>query len=151
MEHAVLIQFKDLGLAAVLGLSAIGSALGIGVAGMAAVGSWKKCYAQNKTAPFLLIVFIGAPLSQTIYGMILMNKIAEAAVQGTYLWSVGILGGVAIGLSAFFQGRIGASGADALADTGKGFANYLIALGVIETVALFVMVFLLGKIGVLAG
>ncbi len=151
MEHAVLTQFKDLGLAAVLGLSAIGSALGIGVAGQAAVGSWKKCYAQNKTAPFLLIVFIGAPLSQTIYGMILMNKIAEAAVQGTYLWSVGILGGIAIGLSAFYQGRIGASGADALADTGKGFANYLIALGIIETVALFVMVFLLGKIGVLAG
>ncbi len=151
MEHAVLAQFKDLGVAAVLGLSAIGSALGIGVAGQAAVGSWKKCYAQNKTAPFLLIVFIGAPLSQTIYGMILMNKIAEAAAQGVYLWSVGILGGIAIGLSAFYQGRIGASGADALADTGKGFANYLIALGIIETVALFVMVFLLGKIGVLAG
>lgn len=151
MDNSVLVQFKDLGVAAVLGLSAIGSALGIGAAGMAAVGSWKKCYAQNKTAPFLLIVFIGAPLSQTIYGMILMNKITEAANQGVYLWSVGILGGMAIGLSAYFQGRIGASGADALAETGKGFTNYLIALGVIETVALFVMVFLLGKIGMLAG
>lgn len=150
-EASVLVQFKDLGVAAVLGLAAIGSTFGIGAAGMASVGAWKKCYVQNKMAPFLLIVFIGAPLSQTIYGMILMNKIAEAAAAGTYLWSVGILGGTAIGMSAFFQGKIGACGADALAETGKGFTNYLIALGVIETVALFVMVFLLGKIGVLAG
>jgi V/A-type H+-transporting ATPase subunit K len=151
MDQGVLVQFKDLGVAAVLCLSAMGSAFGIGVAGMAAVGAWKKCYVQNKVAPFLLIVFIGAPLSQTIYGMILMNKLVEAAAKGVFLWSIGILGGTAIGLSAFYQGRIGASGADALAETGKGFTNYLIALGVIETVALFVMVFLLGKIGVLAG
>jgi V/A-type H+-transporting ATPase subunit K len=151
MDQGVLVQFKDLGGAAVLGLSAIGSALGIGAAGMAAVGAWKKCYAQNKAAPFLLIVFIGAPLSQTIYGYILMGAIIKAATQGTYLWSIGILGGAAIGLSAFFQGKIGACGADALAETGKGFTNYLIALGVIETVALFVMVFLLMNIGVFAG
>ena len=150
MEGA-LVQFKDLGLAAALGLSAFGSAMGIGAAGMSAVGAWKKCYVQNKIAPFLLIVFIGAPLSQTIYGMILMNKIAEAASHGVYLWGMGILGGAAIGASAYFQGKIGAAGADALAETGKGFTNYLIALGVIETVALFVMVFMLGKVGVLAG
>ncbi|MDO8580135.1 MAG: V-type ATP synthase subunit K [Candidatus Omnitrophota bacterium] len=151
MEQGVLMQFKDLGAAAALGLSALGSSLGIGAAGMAAIGAWKKCYAQKKTAPFLLIVFIGAPLSQTIYGYILMNKIAEAANHGVYLWSFGILGGLAIGLSAMFQGKIGACGADALAETGEGFTNYLIALGVIETVALFVMVFLLGKVDVLAG
>lgn len=151
MDQSVLMQFKDLGAAASLGLAAAGSALGIGVAGMAAVGAWKKCYAQKKTAPFLLIVFIGAPLSQTIYGYILMNKIVEAAHHGVYLWGLGIFGGLAIGLSAFSQGKIGASGADALAETGEGFTNYLIALGVIETVALFVMVFLLGKVGVLAG
>ena len=30
---------------------------------------------------------------------------------------------------------------DALAETGKGFGNYIMVLGVIETVALFVMVF----------
>ena len=40
---------------------------------------------------------------------------------------------------------------DALAETGEGFTNYLIALGIIETVALFVMVFMLGKVGALMG
>jgi V/A-type H+-transporting ATPase subunit K len=29
-----------------------------------------------------------------------------------------------------------------MAETGKGFGNYLMALGIIETVALFAMVFL---------
>ena len=106
MDQGVLVQFKDLGGAAVLGLSAIGSALGIGAAGMAAVGAWKKCYAQNKAAPFLLIVFIGAPLSQTIYGYILMGAIIKAATQ-ELMWSIGILGGAAIGLSAFFEERSG--------------------------------------------
>ena len=35
----------------------------------------------------------------------------------------------------------GAAGADALAETGQGFGNYLMTLGVVETVALFVLVF----------
>ena len=46
-QAGVLVQFKDLGVAAALGLSALGSALGIGTAGMAAVGAWKKCYGGN--------------------------------------------------------------------------------------------------------
>jgi V/A-type H+-transporting ATPase subunit K len=151
MEHGALMQFKDLGVAAAISLAALGSALGTGAAGMAAVGAWKKCFAQSKTAPFMLVVFVGAPLSQTIYGMILMNSITEAAAKGSYFWGIGILGGLAIGASAMMQGRAGAAAADALAETGKGFTNYLIVLGVIETVALFVMVFLLGKIGLLGG
>lgn len=148
MDGGALVQFKDLGLAAVLGLAACGSALGAGAAGMAAIGGWKKCYVQNKAAPFMLVVFIGAPLSQTIYGMILMNKINQAAMAGQYYWWAGIFGGLAIGLSAWMQGKIGASATDSLAETGKGFTNYLIAIGIAETVALFVMVFLLGKVTV---
>ena len=145
----VLSQFKDLGVAAVIALSAVGSGLGAGFAGMASVGAWKKCFAQNKTAPFLLIVFVGAPLSQTIYGMILMNKIVEAANHGVFMIGTGIFAGLAMGVSAMMQGKAGAAAADAFADTGKGFTNYLIVLGIIETVALFILVFLLGKISVL--
>ncbi len=75
-----------LGLAAAgaaLGLSAAGSALGTGYAGMAAVGAWKKCFAQDKPAPFILIAFVGAPLTQTIYGFILMNQIFGASAFGS--------------------------------------------------------------------
>ena len=147
MDTSVLVQFKDLGMAASVSLAAVGSAFGTGAAGMAAIGAWKKCYAQSKTAPFLLLAFVGAPLTQIIYGMILMGKISEAAANGNYFWGTGILGGLAMGVSAMMQGRAGASGADALAETGKGFVNYFIVLGIIETVALFVMAFLMGKVG----
>lgn len=34
-----------IGMAAALGLSALGSAFGTGIAGQSAVGAWKKCYA----------------------------------------------------------------------------------------------------------
>ena len=60
------------GAIACLGLSGAGSALGTGLAASAAVGAWKKCYAANKPAPFLLLGFVGAPITQTLYGMILM-------------------------------------------------------------------------------
>ena len=48
-------------------LAAVGSAIGCGIAGQAAIGAWRKCYQQGKAAPFLLLAMVGAPLSQTIY------------------------------------------------------------------------------------
>ncbi len=127
-----------------LAVSAIGSAFGIGIAGMAAVGAWKRAYMNNKAAPFILVAFVGAPLSQTIYGMILRNAIRNANLPVEniyYIIALGLFAGIVMGLSAFFQGKIGAKAADALAETGKGFANYIMVVGVIETVALFMMVF----------
>ena len=127
-----------------LAFAALGSALGTGVAGMAAIGAWKKAFAQNKAAPFILVAFVGAPLSQTIYGMIVRNAIVSRNLPPEsyyYQIIIGLFAGLAMGLSAFMQGKAGAKAADALAETGKGFGNYIMVLGVIETVALFVMVF----------
>jgi V/A-type H+-transporting ATPase subunit K len=150
MEAGILVQFKDLGLAAVLALSAVGSGLGTGIAGMAAVGAWKKAFAQNKPASFMLVAFVGAPLTQTIYGMIIMNKMVELALKGSYLWGIGVFAGLAMGISAWMQGKAGAVAADAMGETGKGFGNYIVVLGIIETVALFVMAFIMGILGKLA-
>ncbi|MBU1005972.1 MAG: V-type ATP synthase subunit K [Candidatus Omnitrophica bacterium] len=147
MDANTLLQFKDLGAAGALALAAAGSALGAGAAGMAAVGAWKKCFAQNKNAPFILTAFVGAPLSQTIYGMIVMNALIDMANKGQFMAGAGILSGFAMGMSAWMQGKAGAAAADAMAETGKGFGNYLMVLGVIETVALFVMVFILMAAG----
>ncbi len=137
-----------LGIGAVLALSAVGSAMGAGVAGMAAVGAWKKCFLQNKPAPFLLVAFVGAPLTQTIYGYLLMGNLLQkaATMDPAKLLGIGVLGGLAMGMSAFFQGKAAASSSDALAETGKGFGQYILVIGLIETVALFVMVFLLGVV-----
>jgi len=147
MPGGILFQFRDLGVSAVLAFSAMGSGLGAGIAGMAAVGAWKKAFAQNKAATFIIVAFVGAPLTQTIYGMIVMNRMVELAIKGTYLWSVGILSGIAIGLSALMQGKAAAVACDALGETGKGFGNYIVVLGIIETVALFIMAFVMGLLG----
>ncbi len=141
-------DFGLLGIGAALALAACGSAIGAGSAGMAAVGAWKKCFAQNKPAPFTLIAFVGAPLTQTIYGYILMNTLYQAAGDNNpwLILGAGLFGGLAMGFSAAFQGKAGAAASDALAETGKGFGNYIMVLGLVETVALFVMVFLMGVV-----
>ncbi len=125
-------------------IAALGSALGTGAAGMAAIGAWKKAYLQNKAAPFLLVAFVGAPLSQVIYGFILRDQILAANWEGIPMgWPIliGAVAGLAIAMSAYMQGKAGAKASDALAETGKGFVNYIMVVGVIETVALFVMIF----------
>lgn len=130
-----------IGIGACLGLSALGSAIGAGIAGMAAIGAWKKCFVQNKPAPMTLVAFAGAPLTQTIYGFILMNILRSGSLSGFELLGVGIFSGLAIGASAVAQGSCSASGCDAFGETGQGFSNYILVVGLCETVALFVMVF----------
>lgn len=138
-------DIQTIGMACALGLSAVGSAFGAGYAAMASVGAWKKCYANGKPASFMMVAFSGAPLTQTIYGFLLMNFITSAFESGTasamLCMAVGIFAGLAIGLSAFFQGKVAAASADALGETGKGAANYFIVIGIVETVALFTLVF----------
>ena len=136
-----------LGAALVMGIAAIGSAFGIGIAGQAAIGSWKKCYMSNKAAPFILTGFAGAPLTQTIYGFLLMQQIKTATADPGFLLVLGIGAGIAMAFSAVFQGKAGAAGAYALAETGKGFSQYITVVGLCETVALFALVFSMVALG----
>ena len=136
-------SFGMLGAAICMGIAAIGSAIGIGIAGQGAIGAWKRCYVNNKPAPFILTVFAGAPLTQTIYGFLLMNiklKTLGAENPGMAL-GLGLASGLAMVFSAIAQGKAGAAGSDALGETGKGFAQYIMVVGLCESVALFAMVF----------
>lgn len=161
----MLIALERCGAFAAIAFSAIGSAFGCGIAATAAIASWKRCYLTNKPAPFQLLIFAGAPFSQVIYGMVLMffmlGKIAGftdrlamdtdnavvLAGQGLTFLAVGIFGGIAIGFCSYFQGVASAGACDAQSDTGKGFALYLMALGIIETVSIFAMVFAIVLLG----
>ena len=134
-----------------VGLAAVGSAIGAGTAGAAAIGAWKKCYQQGKAAPFLLIAMVGAPLSQTISAMLMMVLSKQAIIEKpeyalAYV-CMGLLGGIAQMFSAIFQGRCGANGCVALAETGKGFSQYITVVGLCETVALFSLVFSMVALG----
>ena len=97
------------------------------------------------------------PISQTLYAMIVMNKIGEvvknpemaemALANAGLLFGIGIATGLGEMLSAWMQGLIGAAGIRSLSESeGKGFAFLLIAMGIVETVGIFTMVFLLGMI-----
>lgn len=134
-----------IGAGIVMGLSAVGSGIGVAIAGQAVIGSWKKCYLANKPVPMTLLAFGGAPMTQTFYGFILgFLFIKPAALANPHLGSlylgIGIASGLAISISAIAQGIAGAAGADATSETGKGFANYMIIVGMCETVAIFAMV-----------
>ena len=129
----------------VMGLGAVGSAVGISIAGQAVIGAWKKCYIANRPAPMTLLAFGGAPLTQTFYGFILgllfMKPAALANPElGSLYLGMGLAAGLAIGASAIAQGMAGAAGADATGETGKGFVNYMMIVGICETVAIFAMV-----------
>lgn len=126
---------------ATVALAAIGSAVGSSIAGQAAIAAWKRCYAHGKPAPFLLVALAGSPLSQTIYGMILMMLIKGGNGSGIFYLALGVFAGIALMASAIFQGKAAAAGCDAFGETNKGFTNYLTVCGIVETVALFALVF----------
>ncbi len=130
-----------IGAGVVMGIAAIGSAIGIGIAGQGAIGAWKRCYLNNKPAPFLLLVFAGAPLTQTIYGYLLMTFMLDSKQNPLFLLGLGIACGLSMCLSAISQGKAGAAGSDAMGETRKGFVNYIMVVGLCESVALFSLVF----------
>jgi V/A-type H+-transporting ATPase subunit K len=141
-----------LGAGLVMGIAAVGSAIGICIAGQAVIGAWKKCYLGNRPAPMTLLAFGGAPLTQTFYGFILgllfMKPAAVAnPANGLFYLALGVASGAAICASAIVQGMAGAAGADAAGETGKGFVNYMMIVGICETVAIFAMVLSMISLG----
>jgi len=132
----------EIGIGASFFLSAIGSMLGTYISGTATVGAWKKCSLQNRPAPFVMVAFAGCPLTNMIYGFILMNQLASSEILSAFqlLYMGGIAGAILCG-AALFQARCAAYAAEAFGETGQGFGNYIMVVGICETVGLFTMVF----------
>lgn len=138
-----------------LGMAAFGSAIGMGLAGQAAAGAWAKEAKAGKSQSFTYIILLGMPISQLFYAMIVMGKMSTAVTQlpemtnsaGGMLLGIGLATGLAEMLSAWMQGKIGAAGIRALSEgEGKGFVFVIIAMGIVETVGILAMVFLMGEV-----
>ncbi len=148
-----MIEFTgQLALGLVLALATIGSAIGIGTVGQAAAGAWAREARAGKPLSFTYVILIGLPLSQTIYGAILMliglrDRVYAPELlmdNAGALLGIGLAGGIAQLFSAWYQGRIGAAACRALSEGGgEGVAFMIIAMGIAETVGLFAFVFLL--------
>jgi V/A-type H+-transporting ATPase subunit K len=146
----------QLGTGLAVGMAAVGSSFGAGTAGMSAAGAWAKDAKAGKALRFIYIICVAAPITQTVYGFVVMNqmapKLATAEVNGGILFAIGLATGLGEMLSAWFQGLIGAAGCRMLSDSdGKGFAFVLIALGIAETIGLFTLAFMLVLIGKIPG
>lgn len=147
--------FGQLGMVLVLGLGAVGSALGIWTAGAGAAGAWARDARAGKAIDFKYTIFLAMPISQTLYAYILMRTMSGAlaaspALASQYagqLLGIGIAAGLGEMFSAWGQGIIGAAACRCLSEgEGKGFAFLIIAMGVAETVGIFALAFMLGMI-----
>ena len=154
-ENSVFWRFlAEMGDVLALGLAALGSAIGIGLAGQAASGAWAKEARAGRNLSFSYIILLGMPISQTLYAMIVMTNMRAVFTnldvtisEAGLLFGIGLATGMGEMLSAWMQGLIGAAGIRMLSDSGgKGFAFVIIAMGIVETVGIFTMVFMLGMI-----
>jgi V/A-type H+-transporting ATPase subunit K len=133
---------RELGVSASFGFSIVGSIIGAFVVGSATIGAWKKCFTQNKPASFILVAFAGQPLTNVIYGFITMNSLAASVNLSDFqLLFMGVFAGIGIGGAAYVQCYCAAIASEAYAETEQGFGNYLMVIGICETIALFTMVF----------
>jgi len=90
----------------VMGFSSLGAAIGMGIAGSATIGAWKRCYKANRPAPMTMLAFVGFPLTEVFYGFILMRQMLAVATaeNAGLLLSMGIGAGITIGLVGIAEG-----------------------------------------------
>ena len=136
-------DFGMIGPAIALGLSAIGASIGCGLAGMVSHAVMSRI--DEGHAKFLILSAI--PASQMIYGFVLMLLMSQSVRAGgvtpASAVAIGVSSGAAIMVAAIFQGKACVSAIQAVAKKPSVFAKTFIAIGIIESFALFALVFAL--------
>lgn len=136
-------DFNMVGPVIVLCLASIGSSIGCYVAGAASHAAMSRIEEGHGK-------FVGlssAPASQSIYGFVLMLLMSKAIIAGTLSpisgVAMGISAGMAFAMSAYFQGRVCATAMQAAIKQPAIFGKCLASVGIIESFALFTLVFCL--------
>lgn len=131
------------GPAIVLALGCIGSAIGCGIAGMASHGVMSRV--EDNHGKF--IGMSAMPSSQSIYAFVLMllmrDSIKAHSISALEGIGIGTSVGLAIMLSAIYQGMCAATGIQASAKQPAVFGKCFAALGIVESFSLFAFVFAL--------
>ena len=136
------------GCAAAVGLAALGSAIGCAIGGSASHGAMAKVEEGHGK----YIGMSAAPSSQTIYGIVLMFVLFDKvnAEAGIGLLGIGVFCGLAMLVSAWFQGTVIASAIQASTKKPELFGKCFAAVGIVESFALFALVgglIIVGMIG----
>lgn len=134
-------DFTIIGPILVLGLSAIGCSIGCGIAGAVS----HAIMSRTEEARAKYIAMSAAPSSQIIYGFVLMLKMTQSIQAGTLdplnAIGIGLFAGLGIMLSSIYQGKVCASGMQASIRTPAVYGLCWASIGIIESFALFTMVF----------
>ncbi len=135
--------FNMIGPALALGLSAIGASIGCACAGVTSHGVMSR----TEEGHGKLIGISAMPASQLIYGFVLMlllkNNIEIGAVTPLSAAAIGASSGTAIMIAAIFQGLCCSSAIQATAKQPNVFGKTFVAIGIVESFALFAFVFAL--------
>jgi V/A-type H+-transporting ATPase subunit K len=136
-------DFGMIGPALALGLSAIGASIGCGMAGVASHGVMSRI--DEGHGKFLGLSAV--PASQMIYGFVLMLLLSQSVKSGgvSPLSAIGIgaASGSAIMVAAIYQGLACVSAILATAKKPGVFGKTFVAIGIVESFALFAFVFAL--------
>ena len=136
-------DFGMIGPALALGLSAIGSAIGCGLAGIASHGVMSRIDEGHGK----IVGLSAMPASQMIYGFVLMLLLSQSVkaggVSAISAVGIGLSSGSAIMVAAIFQGMACVSAIQATAKKPALFGKTFVAIGIIESFALFAFVFAL--------
>ena len=128
-----------------MALGAVGSMIGCAVAGQAAIGAML----ETESGYGRFVGVSAMPSSQIIYGIVIMFSIQRPVTpeNGGALFAIGLLAGIALMVSAMWQGRACASAIAASKDKPEIFGLALAPAAIVEGFAVFAFIFAL----VLAG
>lgn len=126
---SISVIFAGIGIGLMVGLSGVGSAIGLAVGGSSAIGAIKK-----KPEVFGSSLLLSAlPATQGLYGFvcfILFSRLAVSPDMSLYQGTMTLAAGMAMGLAGLFsaiqQGKVCAAGISAMGSGHDTFGNTLI-------------------------
>ena len=156
MSEDVIFLLGWIGMYSPVALGAIGSMIGCAIAGQTACGAMLEV--ESGYGRF--IGLSAMPSSQTIYGIVVMFTLQGAATaengqlilnaqNATGIFSIGVLVGLAMVISAYYQGRCLSSSINASKSKPEIFGLSIAPAAIIEGFAVFAFVFALVLAGAL--
>ncbi len=129
------------GLYGPMALGAIGSVIGCAIAGQAAIGA----LLETESGHGRFIGLSAMPSSQSIYGIVVMFSLQRPVTVDTApgLFAVGILAGVALLLSAVYQGSCCASAINSAKSKPEIFGLSIAPAAIVEGFGVFAFIFAL--------
>lgn len=154
MTGGIAVVFAGIGLGLMIGMSGLGSAIGLVIGGQSTIGAIKKrpeTFGSN-------LILSGLPATQGLYGFVsfflYQGRIKELGAgmtlyQGSIILGAGIALGLAAMISAIQQGKVCAAGISAVGSGHNVFGNTFILAVFPEFYAILALVASIFMLGII--